>query len=106
MLINAGADVNQAKDNGCSPVFIAAQKNHMTVLATLLKAGADVNSRKDDGCTPLCIAAHHGHEGVLVALLEGGAQMTAMDNGWTPLMAASHGRGAHVRSGGADERRG
>jgi len=62
------------------------------VLAMLLKAGADVNSRMDNGCTPLFTAAMNGHEAVLVTLLKTGAQMTATDDGHTPLMAATSGR--------------
>jgi len=88
-LIKAGADVNQATDTGCTPLFVVAKENNKTVLATLLKAGADVNSRADKGFTPLLIAAFNGNEAVSVALLEAGAQMTALDDGCTPLMVAT-----------------
>jgi ankyrin repeat protein len=54
VLIKAGADVNQAKDNGCTPLCMAVQENNKTVMATLLKAGDDVNSRKNMMVAPLC----------------------------------------------------
>jgi len=96
VLIKAGGDVNHTSDYECSPVFIAVQNDHRAVLAMLINAGADINSRMDKGRTPLIIAAERGHEGVLVALLEAGAQMTAMDDGCTPLMAATIGRHTSV----------
>mmetsp|Transcript_9957 Transcript_9957/g.24503 ORF Transcript_9957/g.24503 Transcript_9957/m.24503 type:complete len:225 (-) Transcript_9957:46-720(-) len=90
-LLKAGANVDRGTTSRSTPLFMAAQENYKTVLATLLKAGADVNSGLKNGCTPLFIAAMHGHEAVVVALLEAGAQMTATDNGHTPLMAATGG---------------
>jgi ribosomal protein L32 len=60
-LIDAGADVNKALDNGATPLFIAAQQGHVEIVRALIDAGADVNKALDDGATPLFIAAQQGH---------------------------------------------
>ena len=46
-LIEAGADVNKARDNGVTPLFIAAHKGHEAVVRALIEAGADVNKATD-----------------------------------------------------------
>ena len=52
-LIKAGAGINKAKDNGVTPLFIAAQTGHKTVVRVLIELGADINKAMDDGATPL-----------------------------------------------------
>jgi ankyrin repeat protein len=53
-----GADVNLGDEEGCTPLFIAAQKGHLAVLRCLLdELGADVNQASNRGFTPLMIAA-------------------------------------------------
>ena len=58
-LIAAGADVNKARtDDGSTPLFMAAEKGHLTVVTKLIAAGALVDKAEtDDGTTPLYIAA-------------------------------------------------
>ena len=56
-LIEAGADVNKAKDDGVTPLYIATCNGHEAVVRALIEAGADVNKAKDNGVTPLFIAA-------------------------------------------------
>jgi hypothetical protein len=88
----AGANVNQAMDNGCTAVFIAAQHRHVAVLRYLVKkCRADVNQAVNNGATPLLIAAEVGHTAVLQCLVkEFGADVNqARTNGSTPLMTAS-----------------
>ena len=42
-LIEAGADVNKAMDDGATPLYVAAQEGHEAVVRALIEAGADVN---------------------------------------------------------------
>jgi ankyrin repeat protein len=67
-MIEAGADVNQATDNGWTPLSIAAQQGHETVVWAMIEAGADVNKATDDGWTPLSIAAWKGHTAIVQIL--------------------------------------
>ena len=56
MLIEAGADVNKAMNDGATPLFMAAQWGHEAVVRALIEASADVNKATDDGKTPLSVA--------------------------------------------------
>ncbi len=90
LLIEAGADLNQAADDGATPLFIASQNGHNKVIAILVKAGADLNQATDDGATPLFIASQNGHSKVIAILVKAGADLNqATDNGTTPLLIAS-----------------
>jgi hypothetical protein len=96
-----GANVNQARDNGCTPLYIAAQEGHEAVVMCLVQEfGADVNQAIDNGCTPLCVVAKQGHIAVVRCFLEEcGANINqATNDGYTPLyMAAQDGMLAVVR---------
>jgi cytohesin len=48
-----GADVNQARDDGVTALYIAAQLGHETVVRAMIEAGADVNQATEEGDTPL-----------------------------------------------------
>jgi ankyrin repeat protein len=48
-LIELGADINKAADDGSTPLYNAAQNGHETVVRTLMEAGADVNKARDNG---------------------------------------------------------
>jgi len=89
VLVSSGADVNAARtDNGCTPVFIAAEKGHLEVVRALVSSGADVNSaRTTDGATPVFMAAQNGHLEVVRVLVSSGADVNAArtDNGCTPV---------------------
>jgi len=62
--------VNMARDNGATPLFVAAQNGHETMVRALIEMGADVNKAMDDGVPPLLIAAYNGHEAVVRALID------------------------------------
>ena len=68
-----GRDINMAWDNGATPLYIAAQKGHETVVRVLIEAGAEVNTAWDNGATPLRIAAVNGHEAIVHILSDAGA---------------------------------
>ena len=56
--------MNQAKTNGATPLFIAAQEGHLPVVKLLLDREAAVNQAKTNGATPLFIVAQEGHGGL------------------------------------------
>ena len=41
-LLHAGADVNKAKNDGCTPLIIASQSRHKAYVVVLVRARADV----------------------------------------------------------------
>jgi ankyrin repeat protein len=52
-LINEGADVNAADDQGLTPLHFAVQRDSVEVVRLLLDAGAEVNATDANGETPL-----------------------------------------------------
>ena len=95
LLAKQGVDVNQAMNDGATPLFIASQEGHSDVVSMLLaKQGVDVNQARDNGCTPLYIASQNGHSEVVSMLLA--KQGIDMNKAWkrnereqvTPLRAA------------------
>ena len=56
MLVDAGADVNQAEANKMTPLLIAIANDHLDVAHFLLSKGADVNAADYWGRTPLWTA--------------------------------------------------
>ena len=51
------ADPNKPKDNGFTPLLMAAQNGFVDVAKVLLEHEADPNMPRDDGLTPLLMAA-------------------------------------------------
>jgi ankyrin repeat protein len=85
----AGVNVNQADNDGSTPLFIAAQNGYLDVVRLLVEElGADVNQARYDGTTPLYIAAQYGHLDVVRCLVKGlGANVNnATYEGYTPSM--------------------
>lgn len=100
-LIQAKADCNQRSSQvgGATPLFVAAQANHVSVLKQLLLAKADTNlSRTDDGSTPLHVAAQKNCTESILLLIDAKATLEAprSDTSDTPLLAAVH--NAHMEA--------
>lgn len=74
LLLDAGADVQQANDRGWTPLHQAAYRNDPDMAALLLDAGArcDVSAHGDGG-TPLAVALFWGHREVSAVLAQHGA---------------------------------
>ena len=88
-----GIDVNQAWDNGQTPLYRAAEKGHKEIVSILLKVeGIDVNQAEEHGETPLWIAVNKGHKEIVSMLLKvEGIDVNQADNdGVTPLWIAAH----------------
>jgi predicted LPLAT superfamily acyltransferase len=102
-MVSSGADVNAARtDNGCTPMFVAAEKGHLEVVRVLVSSGADVNAAKTtDGATPVFMAAQNGHLEVVRVLVSSGADVNVArtTDGATPVfMAAQNGHLEVVRA--------
>lgn len=61
-----------------TPIFIAAQNGHRTVLLTLLTEGGKPNVCRIDGASPLWIASQMGHDHIVRVLLKNGAHVDAV----------------------------
>ena len=48
-LIEAGADVNKASDDGTTPLYVSTQEGHDAVVRVLIVAGADINKAIENG---------------------------------------------------------
>ena len=75
---------------GRSLVMIAASKNNLEVMESLLRHGVDVNARSKTGQTALMTASGHGFLDIVTALLDGKKNYKcALDNrsvdGWSAL---------------------
>ena len=53
LLVTAGASMDQAMNDGGTPLLIACQNGHPEVAQLLVTAGASVDQARNDGCTPL-----------------------------------------------------
>jgi len=73
MILQKPTDVNVSlKDNGWTPLYIAALKGEKLMVRMLLEAGAAVNMRDLDGVTALGIAQRSGHSDIVSILRSAG----------------------------------
>lgn len=91
LLVQEGADVNAANDNGLTPLHMAAYLGARDTADVLIARGADVNAKARDGITPLHTAAQMGRLGVVQLLIERQADPLARStsDGSTPEELAS-----------------
>lgn len=77
-----GADLNAQSMHGFTPLYMAAQENHDSVVRFLLTNGANQSLATEDGFTPLAVALQQGHDKVVTVLLEndtkGKVRLTAL----------------------------
>ncbi len=69
LLIAAGADVNHADADGCTPLYRACTAFNRDGARLLAEAGADVNAATLEGETPLMNAALGNHAEMVKILL-------------------------------------
>jgi ankyrin repeat protein len=72
-LLQGGAKVDAALQNGFTALMIAAGKGHAEVAQVLLQGGAKVDAVDKDGGTALMYAAQNGHKEVVKILKQAGA---------------------------------
>lgn len=93
LLLKTSLDVNQAADNGFTPLIIAAQEGNDRVVALLLKNGARLDAAANDGATALMMSAQTAHATVTPLLLDAGADLEARNkHGATALFLSVFGR--------------
>ncbi len=101
-LVEAGADVHGADEQGETVLMHAAQQGHAAAVEALIAAGANVNAVTPQGWTALARAAYNGDAGrgyveVIEALHRAGAALDVrIFFGITPLMLAAGGGDAAV----------
>jgi ankyrin repeat protein len=74
LLLEKGASIDKAKDNGATPLLMASQKGHVDTVRLLLEKGASIDKAWNNGTTPLTIARKKGHSEI-VHLLELASQV-------------------------------
>ena len=90
LLIQRGADVSTADENGNTPLHIASEYGNQEVARLLIEQGADISAATKDGAAPLHNASQNGHQEVTRLLVERGADVSpATKDGTTPLHLAS-----------------
>ncbi len=90
VLVDAGAGVN-ANDGAkrCTPLHMAARRDHVDIAEALLECGADIEARDSVGETPLRRAVNCNQVRVAALLLARGADFNSRGSkGGTPLLAA------------------
>lgn len=96
-LIDEGADVGAAENDGTTALHWAAHFGDAALVAALLEAGADPNAMNRYGLTPLQAAADGGFPVAVIALLEAGADPNVvLPEGETILMSAARSGNAVV----------
>jgi len=89
-LLEKGADVAAASNEGWTPLKSASSNGHVDVVRLLLEKGADVTAASNEGWSILHSASSNGHVDIVKLLLEHDADIAAKDTiGWTPLFHAS-----------------
>ena len=73
-LVQAGADVNAAQQDGFTPLMGAAQNGHAELVSYLLRQAANPKARTADGRSAFTLAAEENHEEVLKLLRAAGAE--------------------------------
>lgn len=98
-LLISGVDPDISRENGVTPLFLAAQHQRTAIVKQLLDNGAKIDGSGYRGATPLIVAATAGHQDVVSLLLARGANPDWRRNdGATALyMAAQEGHLEIVR---------
>mmetsp|Transcript_49217 Transcript_49217/g.159517 ORF Transcript_49217/g.159517 Transcript_49217/m.159517 type:complete len:330 (+) Transcript_49217:55-1044(+) len=97
-LVDMECDIEAKKEDGATPLIVAARNGHAQVVERLIRHGADARAAMKSGWTALHCAAHHGASRETVEKLVGaGAEVDAVDRrGRTALHEAASAGEAEV----------
>ena len=73
-------NVNVMTDLGFTPLMMAAEAGHLSMLQMLISKGADINTRNKLNTTALMMATRAGHESAVQFLLEHNAEIDSSDD--------------------------
>jgi ankyrin repeat protein len=93
VLLRAGADVNEADNNGAAPLVPAARAGFWSIVMMLARSNrlANIDALIDDGKTALWLAVKSGSDEVVEALVKAGANVNIADKyGVVPLSVAAN----------------
>lgn len=79
-LLNAGADLNTADEDGGTPLHVACTYGRVEIIHLLLERGADPEARNSLGYTPLILACLYQETDIIRLLLSHGADVNAVDD--------------------------
>ena len=103
-LTTGRADPNAARNGGATPLFMAAQNGHESVVRALIARGVNVNAARNDRTTPLLVATRRRHRGVVWALVDAGATVERLTgHGGSVWCVAWSPDGRRVATGSGDE---
>ncbi|MDX1924387.1 MAG: ankyrin repeat domain-containing protein [Rickettsiaceae bacterium] len=74
-LIRDGANVNQKKNEGNTPLHIACREGYTDIAELLINHGANVNKENNQGATPLYWACFNGETDLVKLLINHGANV-------------------------------
>jgi len=85
-LKSKGIPINEADNNGNSPLHVAILTGEIEYARTLINQGADLNLKNNMELSPLHLAAYLNDDEIVKHLLEKGAEIDIKGNsGYTPL---------------------
>ena len=93
LLIDYGADVNLAAEDGMVPLRMAVGKENISLINVLLEHGADANTSNEDGFTPLDLAVGKHNLAITSALIDHGAEIEVL---FRPLHMSVHYGGIEI----------
>jgi len=80
------ANINQARKDGSSPLYISCQEGYLEIVNLLFNAGAEIDQTEEAGYTPLFVACEKGHIEIVKELLRMRANFKLTNKyGETPL---------------------
>jgi len=94
LLVEAGADIFDADNEGVSVFDVAITYNNPQMVKRIIDAGIDVNeTRRNSGFTPLMAAVCYNRKEIVTMLLDHGADKTRRDR--QGLTGADYARKTH-----------